>query len=179
MNKSNNKRKRNSQEKIKNAFLQLIQTHEIYQIAIIDICKLANINRSTFYANYLDIYDLADKIKEDMFNNMLELYNDESKNCIHSYNYLKLFRHVKENQLYYKTLLKLKFDFTKYYDNHLENNEAIKFYGSTDYMDYHVEFFKAGFNAILKKWLDNDCKESPETIAEILKTEYQKKNNVD
>ncbi|WP_177201715.1 hypothetical protein [Butyrivibrio proteoclasticus] len=28
----------------------------------ISICKRAGLNRATFYANYLDVYDLADKV---------------------------------------------------------------------------------------------------------------------
>ena len=34
----------------------------------------------------------------------------------------------------------------------------------------------AGITAIIQKWLNCDCKESPETIARILVDEYQKKN---
>lgn len=66
MNTSNNKRKRVSQEKIEKIFLQMIQTKEISEIRISEICKQAKINRTTFYANYIDIYDLADKVRERM-----------------------------------------------------------------------------------------------------------------
>ena len=45
--------------------------------AVTDICKKANLNRSTFYANYLDVYDLADKIKEKLESDVAELYQDE------------------------------------------------------------------------------------------------------
>lgn len=178
MNKPNNKKRKASQEKIKKVFFQLIQKYEIKEITVSDLCKLADINRSTFYANYIDIYDLAEKIKEEMFYNNLELFKDEAEKRYHSYDYLKLFQHIKENQIYYKTMLKLKWDFTKYYDSHLEEDEAIKFYGTTKYMDYHISFFRAGINAIIKKWLDNDCRESPEEIAEILRTEYQNKMTI-
>lgn len=179
MNKPNNKKRKASQEKITKIFLQLIQKYEINEITVSKICKLANINRSTFYANYIDIYDLADKIKEEMFYNVLELYKEESIKGEHSYNYLKLFNHIKENPIYYKTLFKLNFDFTKYYNNHLEKTESLKYYGTTKNMEYHIEFFRAGMNAVLKKWLNNNCKETPEEITEIIRTEYQKKNDID
>lgn len=178
MKKTVNNRKKKSQEKIEKIFIQLIQRYEINEITVSDICKLASINRTTFYANYLDIYDLADKIKDSMFNNMLELYKEEVIKREHSYDYLKLFNHIKDNQIYYKTMLKLKMDFSKYYDYSLENDEAIKFFGTTKNIDYHIEFFKAGMNAIISKWLKNGCKESPEEINEILRTEYQKKNTI-
>lgn len=48
-----------------------------------------------------------------------------------------------------------------------------KFFGSTKNKEYHIEFFKTGLNAIIKKWLNNGCAESPEEIEEILKSEYK------
>ena len=56
-------------------FVQLVQTKEINQISVTEICKKANINRSTFYANYLDVYDLADKITEQIENEVALLYH--------------------------------------------------------------------------------------------------------
>ena len=176
MNTPNNQRKRLSKEKIKKAFIEQIQKKELHQISVTDIVKNAHINRSTFYANYIDIYDLADKIKEEMFNNMLELYKEESISHKHSYNYLKLFRHIKDNQIYYKTLLKLNFDFCEHFNTELENAEALKYYGTTKNIDYHIEFFKSGFNGLLKKWLYNGCIESPEEINEVLNSEYTRKS---
>ena len=41
------------------------------------------------------------------------------------------------------------------------------------YIDYHIEFFMAGLNAIIKKWLNNGCLESPEEINKILQDEYK------
>ncbi len=175
MNTVNNKRKKESKEKIEKAFIELLQTKEINEINITDLVKKAKINRSTFYVNYLDIYDLADQIKEKMFYDLLELYKEETIKKEHSYNYLKLFTHIKDNQIYYKTLFKLNFDFMSYYDNHLEESDMIKYYGTTKNMEYHIEFFKAGMSAIIKKWLLNNCKESPEEMIEILDSEYKGK----
>ena len=79
MNKENNKKRKNSQYKIQKVFMELIQTKEINEITVSDICKLANLNRSTFYSNYINIYDLADKIKEELFQDVLNLYPNEIK----------------------------------------------------------------------------------------------------
>lgn len=82
MNKPNNKRKKASQEKIEKVFLNLIQAKDINEISITTICKLAHLNRSTFYANYLDIYDLADKIADKLENEVGNLYQMEKKTNI-------------------------------------------------------------------------------------------------
>lgn len=53
--------------------------------------------------------------------------------------------------------------------------ELAQKYFDMRYVDYHIEFFKNGLNAVLKKWLNNDCRESPEEIADIIKSEYVRK----
>ena len=62
MNVKNNKRRRESQEKIERAFIELLQTRDIKDITVSDLIKMTELNRSTFYANYMDIFDLADKM---------------------------------------------------------------------------------------------------------------------
>ena len=175
MKKPNNKRKKESIEKIEKVFLNLIQSKEINEITVTEICKEASINRSTFYANYLDVYDLADKIVDKIINNVYNLYEEERETKNNTNDYLKLFRHINDNQIFYKTYFKLDRDkhfiITKY-----DTNLAKKFYDDK-YIDYHMEFFMAGLNAIIKKWLNNGCKESPEEIDQILKEEYKNKIN--
>ena len=104
------KRRKQSQEKIEKVFIELLQTKELEQISVTDICKITHLNRSTFYANYIDIYDLADKVKEKLEAEVQTLYTDETTKKYNSHDYLKLFHHIKENQLFYKTYFKLGFD---------------------------------------------------------------------
>ena len=66
MNIPNNKRRKDSQEKIEKVFIQLIHRKNITDISVSTICEKAKLNRSTFYANYLDIYDLVEKVKKKM-----------------------------------------------------------------------------------------------------------------
>ena len=176
MNTPNNKRRRESQEKIERIFVELIQEKELNEISVTDICKKAHLNRSTFYANYLDVYDLADKIKERLENDVSELYQDEKLNQYNSNDFSKIFYLVKENPLFFKTYFKLEFDSTDTFkqDYKYDKNQAKEFYND-EYIDYHIEFFKAGFNAILKKWLNNGCIEPVEDMCKILSSEYNKK----
>ncbi len=173
MNTINNKRRKETRDKISKVFINLLQTKEINEITVTDICKLAKINRSTFYVNYLDIYDLADKIGKDLEQEVFSLYQEEREINHNSNNFLKLFKHIKDNQIFYKTYFKLNMDknvIIKEYDYHLSKSLY-----NDKYIDYHMEFFRAGLNAIIKKWLDNGCKESPEEIENILISEYDKK----
>lgn len=172
MNTKNNKRKRESIEKIEKIFISLLQEKEISKISVSDICTGAVLNRSTFYANYLDIYDLRDKVKDRLEKEFLSLYSEEVAQKSSSYNFLKLFHHIRDNQLFYKTYMKLSTDSDAIIGYDKESAE--KFFNS-EFIDYHIEFFKSGLNAILRKWINSGCKETPEVIESILKSEYLRK----
>ena len=173
MNTPNNKRKRDSQEKIEKTFLQLIQKKNITEISVSTICEIAKLNRSTFYANYIDIYDLVEKVKNRMADEFakFQLSNNSKQN---PEGYLILFKYIKENQIFFKTYFKLesisKSPITQY------SIELAEKYYDNKYIDYHIEFFRAGLNAIIKKWLNNNCIESPEEMVKIITSEYEKKN---
>lgn len=51
---------------IREAFSRLLAQKPIQSISIKELCELAGINRGTFYAHYRDIYDLREKIEEEM-----------------------------------------------------------------------------------------------------------------
>lgn len=173
MNTVNNKRKKASQIKIQNTFIELLQSKDIEEISVTDICHIANLNRSTFYANYIDIYDLVEKMEEKMVSDFEELYDEEIEKKFNSNDFLKLFYHIKENQIFYKTYFKLNFEMnfkaTKY-----DVNLAKKYYNN-QYIEYHMEFFKGGITSIIKMWLESQCKISPEELAEIIRAEYANK----
>lgn len=171
MNTPNNKRKKESIARIEKVFMELLQTKEISEISVSDICKRAGLNRTTFYANYPDIYGLADSMRDKLETAVSDLYSGEITQGFNSHDYLKLFCHIQENQLFYQIYFKLGYDNTYKilaYDTAL----AQEHFGNK-FIAYHMEFFKAGITQLIKLWLKNGCRESPEEIFEILKSEYQ------
>lgn len=169
MNTKNNKRRRQSVEKIEKVFIDLLQERELKDITVSDICKLTKLNRSTFYANFLDVYDLADKVRIKLEQDFSEVFEkDENPETGGAE---KMFSHIKENQLFYKTYFKLGYDqqnMVMIYDV----KRAEKDFDNKN-IKYHIEFFRNGINAIIKMWLAGGCKETPAEMAEILKAEYR------
>lgn len=171
MNTKNNRRRRESIEKIEKVFIGLLQEKELTEITVSDICKACGLNRSTFYSNYLDIYDLADKVREHLEEEVSRLYEPENTQKFNSNDYLKLFYHIKENQLFYRTYFKLGYD-NQYKIGGYDTGLAKQHFDNEN-IAYHIEFFRCGFNAIVKMWLAGDCKESPEEMEEVLNSEYR------
>ena len=93
MNTPNNKRKKASMERIEKVFIELLQTKELNEISVSEICKRAGLNRTTFYANYADIYGLADAIRDKLENEVSELYKEEVAQGFNSNDYLKPLRY--------------------------------------------------------------------------------------
>ena len=173
MNTLNNKRRKESQNKIERIFLQLIQRKNISEISVSTICEKAGLNRSTFYANYIDIYDLVEKVKLRMADEFAEFqYAHNSKHNFEGY--INMFKNIKENQIFYRTYFKLE-AISKTPATFFDKTLAEKYYNNK-YIDYHIEFFRAGLNAIITKWLNSGCKETPEEMAKIIISEYQNKN---
>ena len=73
----------------------------IDEISVSTICEIAKLNRSTFYANYIDIYDLVEKVKNNMAEEFAEfqISNNSQQNPS---GYLNMFKHIKENQIFFK-----------------------------------------------------------------------------
>lgn len=166
MNVKNNKRRRDSIEKIEKAFIELLQDRQLNQISVTDLCKRTGLNRSTFYANFIDVYDLADKLREKLETDFHTQFQEKTNQSAEN-----MFRHIYENQLFYKTYFKLGYDerHTVYV---FDTDRAQNDFGG-QHIKYHIEFFRNGINAIIKLWLAGGCKESPEEMAQILKTEYR------
>lgn len=176
MNTPNNKRRRESVRRIEKVFIEQLQTKELGEISVSDICKRAGLNRTTFYANYADIYALADAIRDKLESEVSNLYREEIMLGFNSNDYLKLFRHIKDNQVFYQTYFKLG------YDNNYEivryDTALAREHFQNRFVEYHIEFFKAGITRIIKIWLRGGCKESPEDMFEILKSEYHGRDSL-
>ena len=65
--KRDDRRTQYSKRVIKESLFQLMQEKPINKITVKELCDRADVNRSTFYAYYTDIYDLDRKIIKEFF----------------------------------------------------------------------------------------------------------------
>ncbi len=64
------KRIEQSQKRIKETFISLLEKKDISKITVSEICKDAKVNRATFYKYYEDQYDLLNKIQTEYINQL-------------------------------------------------------------------------------------------------------------
>ena len=127
-------------------------------------------NRTTFYANYVDIYDLSGQIFQKLESENELLYSQDQNTPLNSYHLLDIVKNIYDNRLFYKTYFKLGRDQTYIIKNYDMTTAESLYHGI--HLDYHMLFFVSGFNAMLRKWLFDDCPFPPEEFMEILSAEY-------
>jgi len=61
---SNNRRAQYTQQVIEDTVLQLLETKPVESISVTEVCQLADVNRTTFYRHYTDIFQCLDQIEQ-------------------------------------------------------------------------------------------------------------------
>lgn len=174
MNTKNNKRYKNSSEKIETTFLALILNHKYEDITISQICDNAKINRSTFYAHYDDINDLIIKIESKFANSMASIFNYGLRQTNEAF--VEMFTFIKQNKYFYKAFLNIPYAtfaeinlknkvLTTIKDNNINGIDNIGLF-------YRANFFGAGIKEMCRLWLSRDCQETPKQMATLLLEEY-------
>ena len=177
MNTKNNQRFKSSEQKIQEALMKLMADQELEDVTVRDICREAHINRSTFYAHYEDIYDLMDKTERAIRRELYEAFQAqgvEMRNVFHRDYLLHFLRHIEKNQTFYRICLRhrTKFPLEEGFDQLWESvvKPHCQQQGVTDegVMLYYLTFYQAGFTSVLRKWVEDNCRETPEELFPIL-----------
>lgn len=174
-NKTGNKRKRASKEQMFKALFELIQTKRLQDISVSELCKMAQVNRTTFYNHYDNVGALAQDARQSILNEYVHQFDGNTDGYTPE-NLLIMFRHFYNNQIIYRTYFRLKPSYKELLDFY-DRDLARRYYPgqSENLMRYHAEFFAAGITAIIKKWLADGCKETPEEMTKIVVSEYSGK----
>ena len=175
-NKKNNKQFKNTESKMIQAALNIMESVSYEKITVLKVCQQANVNRSTFYAHFIDINDFMSKIELTL---RLELEDFYKKDSImesgvvpfSAESFLVFLRYIHSRKNIYKVFLSSgqQFPVNKYriYWDRIFNSFDQKI-SSKEEMMYYLTGFQGSFTMIIKKWLEDDCKESEEYIAKII-----------
>ncbi|WP_367186350.1 TetR-like C-terminal domain-containing protein [Oscillibacter sp.] len=72
---------------------------------------------------------------------------------------------------FYKTYFKL--GYNREYKVLLYDTKQAQAHFQNRFIAYHCEFFRAGITKMIEMWLEGGCKESPEEMDEIIRSEYR------
>ncbi len=154
---------------IREALFGLMENKPINKITVTDICKEADINRSTFYSYYEDVYALLEAIQNELFENvMLSLSSDNW--------FEDLLTLVDENRDLCRVLIGPHGDATFMrqliylgYENSMVAWKKNYPDASEDLLDYVYAYMSSGVIGVVENWVFSDYALPIEEVGEILK----------
>lgn len=170
MNKYGNSRYKETENKIKQAFLSLLRDKHINHISVNEICCNAHISRPSFYTHYEDINDLIMKIeyeKSAPISSILTASKELSQDDFANY-----LNYVKENKCFYIAYFQYNGNANisqSTMNQYLTNNDL----NDSAHLKYHMLFFMAGLKAVVYEWLSQNCPETIEQLSQVLLKQYR------
>lgn len=171
MKRSNDRRIRYTRHALQTALIERMQEKPLNRITVREVCEAADINRSTFYMHYKDMYDLMDEIEEQVYQDIDAIFAKEApsvQDMEHLLNYVQthqaLFRCLFQqcsgiSISRFSTILHTHYSKKLPYNNTLTPSlESV----------YLYEFLYTGILGVLQKWLQNDCKDDNKQVAEVI-----------
>lgn len=153
---------------IRQALFDLLEEKPINKITVTDVCKLADINRSTFYSYYEDVFDLLASIQNDLFENVVLTLSTEDW-------FSDLLKLVDENKDLCRALIGPHGDssFIRQllylgYDNSMKLWKEMFPNATAEILDYAYAYMSNGVIGILENWVFSGYKLTIEEVGQIL-----------
>lgn len=160
---------------IRETFISMLQKKNVEKISVGELCEQADINRSTFYRHYADVYALLDEISEEYFRLLFAdmIRQDDHRGSFADAGYrliLKACSISEENREMYLTLLDrqpaARF-LQRLHDAAVEQFLAGERRISAE-TNLHYQYLISGILGIWQAWLRSGCKLPKEQVAEIV-----------
>lgn len=184
MNK-NESRYFNTAKKMNDALLSLLEKKDFEFITIKDICKKAKVNRSTFYLHYENISDLLDETISRSKKEFYQAFSSIKRTDMNSPKKEELMFISDEYLIPYLNFIK---DHRKIYMAAMKKSSLfktdeikeatyediiVKVFDKFDiqekYGRYLFDYFVAGIQALIARWLKDDCNLEIQELADLIK----------
>lgn len=170
------RRQRKTRTAVQNAFMRLMLEKDISKITVKDVAELADINRSTFYLHYCDVYDVQDDIEREAVEDIARFVREMDLAAMlrDPYPLLKATcDRLTQDPLFTSFLLGSRTDF--YHKIRLRLADRLdslyaETYPSLDAVERRTAatFFTAGVFAVFAEWFSSDHKVPLETVCKQL-----------
>ena len=175
--KKEDRRVRRTKKLLTQALTQLLQEKQINEITVKELTDLADMNRGTFYLYYKDMFDMLEKIEDGMFEALDAIVSPHEHDDVSQQTkpiLLDLFRFIEDNQEMCRVLLSPHGDMNFLHRlNEVVREKCLKAWpdirkekGEADF-DYHYSFVVFGCAGIIRAWVNRNCPESAEIMAEM------------
>ena len=156
---------------LKSSLIKMLQTQNIYQISIRELCQNAGINRSTFYKYYGSQFDLLAETVDDLLKNIestLTSHEGYSENTIE-----QIMVYLEKDIDFIRLLLNSNVDPCfpqKLFSLEPINRSisALKIGMTESEYEYYYCFILHGAYEIVHKWINKEKREDPSWVASLI-----------
>jgi len=168
-----NRRTLYSKKVIIEAFLLLLQEKNLNKITVTNICKVADINRGTFYSYYNDPFDLMRSIEEELIEKMMStinisgeenILNELLKLILINKELCKIIFNEKNISHVLNTVLNSAHDITI-----AEIKKKLPNANET-HLEYFFTYSTGGIIKVIRKWINDDMNIPTEEVVQILES---------
>lgn len=171
-----NRRTRYTKNMIQKSLLALLKEEKLNRVSVKAICQMADINRSTFYSHYQDVFHLVEQMEADLIQKVMKKIN--LKNIERGQQqkvFLEIFQTIQENRDEFKLIL-LNPESTRclerFFEEAYRHTKALiqeKHDDLTESTIQHVYgFISRGCAQMVQSWILCGMKETPEEMAKLL-----------
>ncbi len=165
-----NRRVRMTKKVIQDAYLELMERSASEKISVTDICKAADVNRSTFYAHYEDIPSLRAELERDVMERIPTMTDNLITSQTQFLDMLEhFFSYIQENARLFRTLVcsddklfAIRLIETVLEQYHLKPNAKSPLWTKYGYL-----YCLNGVIGILKSWIEENFPVSAKEFAQI------------
>lgn len=160
----------NTKKKLTNALLIILKTKRIKDITVLELCKEAHINRTTFYKYYKDIDDLLNKIEESLLSDLEQYIINIKRNYLISFT-SQIIETIKDRKEIYTKLLGKNGDHTflrkilsLVYKESIQEWQHLLKKASKEDLEKIYNFIVDGSIGIIQNWINTNCEEDPNNV---------------
>ncbi len=152
---------------IKDSLIKLLEKKHLSEVTVKELCELAEINRATFYRNFMDIFDVYEQMEEELTASAFDQLDiDEAR--------YKLLEVIYENQTFYR-----EFFYSRLESKYIKETIVQMYDHMKEYLivnnRYDEKLFKISYQynyygviGVIKEWLADGCPDGPQEFGDIL-----------
>lgn len=176
----NDRRVKKTNRVLREALIKLLETKDIKEVTVKELTEAADVNRSTFYFYYEDIYDMVKQMQNEIYDVFFEtvIKSDNEVQSIADYvGYAKrFFDFCKENELQCKFVLSndINNELTEKIKQAVRDNipDSAKNYPLSSPMHYLTTFAISGITGTVIEWMENGMQADSEEMAQFISATY-------
>jgi len=175
VNANEDRRVRKTKKVLRDSLAELLTEKSIQNITIRELTDKADVHRSTFYANFVDIYDLYNHVEDTVIDELrdifLNVHNLDSTQCVallfqYIYANKQTSRLVLGNYVSTSFLHRVSALFKDLCVAHWRTTYPLN--GENDKLEIYAHFLFSGYLGVIRDWVVSDFSQSESELMSII-----------